>query len=98
MLSNSLTNSLYSVVWHPLMFKDVENHWAKDVVNDMGSRLIVNGIGNDLYNLNTDMTRAEFAAIMMKGLKPVDGKARLLQMWMLPLGIIPLLLQVLKQV
>ncbi|WP_145152833.1 S-layer homology domain-containing protein [Paenibacillus xylanexedens] len=74
---NSLTNSLYSVVWHPLMFKDVENHWAKDAVNDMGSRLIVNGIGNDLYNPNTDMTRAEFAAIMMKGLglKPVDGKA-----------------------
>gem|GEM_PF-6213145 len=43
----------------------------------MGSRLIVNGIGNDLYNPNTDMTHAEFAAIMMKGLglKPVDGKA-----------------------
>jgi len=59
------------------MFKDVENHWAKDAVNDMGSRLIVNGIGNDLYNPNTDMTHAEFAAIMMKGLglKPVDGKA-----------------------
>lgn len=75
--SNILTNSLYSVVWHPLMLKDVENHWAKDAVNDMGSRLIVNGIGNDLYNPNTDMTRAEFAAIMMKGLglKPVDGKA-----------------------
>ncbi|TDL61412.1 S-layer homology domain-containing protein [Paenibacillus amylolyticus] len=75
--SNILTNSLYSVVWHPLMFKDVENHWAKDAVNDMGSRLIVNGIGNDLYNPNTDMTRAEFAAIMMKGLglNPVDGKA-----------------------
>ncbi|MDM5279854.1 S-layer homology domain-containing protein [Paenibacillus silvae] len=72
---NSLTNSLYSVVWHPLTFKDVENHWAKDAVNDMGSRLIVNGRGNDLYNPNADMTRAEFAAIMMRGLglKPVDG-------------------------
>lgn len=49
------------------MFKDVENHWAKDAVNDMGSRLIVNGIGNDLYNPNTDMTRAEFAAIKRLG-------------------------------
>ncbi|WP_337034149.1 S-layer homology domain-containing protein [Paenibacillus illinoisensis] len=74
---NSLTNSLYSVVWHPLMFQDVENHWAKDAVNDMGSRLIVNGVGNDLYNPNADMTRAEFAAIVMRGLglKPVDGIA-----------------------
>ncbi|WP_338590868.1 S-layer homology domain-containing protein [Paenibacillus sp. Y5S-9] len=33
----------------------------------MGSRLIVNGIGNDLYNPNTDMTRAEFAAIKRLG-------------------------------
>ncbi|MGF6356272.1 putative repeat protein (TIGR02543 family) [Paenibacillus sp. 4624] len=74
---NSLTNSLYSVVWHPLTFKDVESHWAKDAVNDMGSRLIVNGSGNDLYNPNADMTRAEFAAIMMRGLglKPVKGNS-----------------------
>ncbi|MEK3826979.1 S-layer homology domain-containing protein [Paenibacillus sp. FSL K6-1558] len=74
---NSLTNSLYSVVWHPLTFKDVESHWAKDAVNDMGSRLIVNGSGNDLYNPNVDMTRAEFAAIMMRGLglKPIEGNS-----------------------
>jgi uncharacterized repeat protein (TIGR02543 family) len=74
---NSLNNSLYSVVWHPLTFKDVEGHWAKDSVNDMGSRLVVNGVGNDLYNPDEDMTRAEFAAIMMRGLglKPVDGKS-----------------------
>lgn len=74
---NSLTNSLYSVVWHPLTFKDVESHWAKDAVNDMGSRLIVNGSGSDLYNPNVDMTRAEFAAIMMRGLglKPVEGNS-----------------------
>ncbi|MDT0125357.1 S-layer homology domain-containing protein [Paenibacillus sp. RRE4] len=74
---NSLTNSLYSVVWHPLTFKDVESHWAKDAVNDMGSRLIVNGSGSDLYNPDADMTRAEFAAIMMRGLglKPIEGNS-----------------------
>ncbi|BAU29593.1 DNA-binding beta-propeller fold protein YncE [Aneurinibacillus soli] len=72
---NSLTNSTYSVVWHPLEFKDVEHHWAKNAVNDMGSRMVISGIGHDLFNPDQDITRAEFAAIMVRGLgiKQEDG-------------------------
>ena len=40
---NSLTNSTYTVVWHPIKFPDVTNHWAKDSINDMGSRMVVCG-------------------------------------------------------
>ncbi|MEK3720643.1 S-layer homology domain-containing protein [Paenibacillus sp. FSL H8-0034] len=65
---NSLTNSIYSIVWHPLEFKDVVGHWAKDAVNNMGSRMVVNGSGNDIFNPDQDTTRAEFAAIMVRGL------------------------------
>lgn len=65
---NSLTNSIYTVVWHPIEFKDVEKHWAKDAVNNMGSRMVVNGAGNDMYLPNKDVTRAEFAAIMVRAL------------------------------
>lgn len=65
---SSLTNSTYSVVWHPVEFKDVDMHWAKDAVNDMGSRMVVSGIGNVLYNPDQDITRAEFAAIIVRGL------------------------------
>jgi uncharacterized repeat protein (TIGR02543 family) len=74
---NSLSNSVYSVVWHPLTFKDLEGHWAQVSVNDMGSRLVVDGIGNERYNPDEDMTRAEFAAIVMRGMgmKPFDGKS-----------------------
>ena len=32
---NSLTNSTYSVVWNPIEFSDVSNHWAKTAINDM---------------------------------------------------------------
>ncbi|HEY5586653.1 MAG TPA: S-layer homology domain-containing protein [Ruminiclostridium sp.] len=69
---NSLTNSIYSVVWNQVEFKDVETHWAKASINDMGSRMIISGIGNDLFEPNRDITRAEFAAIVVKslGLKP----------------------------
>ncbi|WP_143191889.1 DUF4073 domain-containing protein, partial [Paenibacillus sp. P46E] len=73
---NSLTNSSYSVVWHPMTFADVENHWAKDAVNDMGSRMIVNGVNETTFNPNSDITRAEFAAIIVRGLglKLGEGK------------------------
>ena len=72
---NSLTNSTYTVVWHPLQFKDVEKHWAKDAINDMGSRMVVNGTGEDRFNPDRDITRAEFAAIIVRalGLKPGMG-------------------------
>ncbi|MGE5423063.1 MAG: hypothetical protein ACM3QW_07350, partial [Ignavibacteriales bacterium] len=40
---NSLTNSAYAVIYNPQTFADMANHWAKADVNDMGSRLIVNG-------------------------------------------------------
>ncbi|MGE5328700.1 MAG: S-layer homology domain-containing protein, partial [Deltaproteobacteria bacterium] len=72
---NSLTNSTYSVIWNPVKFKDVSNHWAKDDVNDMGSRLIVRGTGNDKYEPDRDITRAEYAAIVVRalGLKPGMG-------------------------
>ncbi|ULO10558.1 S-layer homology domain-containing protein [Paenibacillus sp. 19GGS1-52] len=65
---NSLTNSTYSIVWHPLEFKDVANHWAKEAVNNMGSRLVIDGVGNDMFNPDQDITRAEFAAIIVRGL------------------------------
>lgn len=74
---SSLTNSTYSVVWHPVEFADMADHWAKAAVNDMGSRMIVGGFGDGLFHPDQDMTRAEFAAIIVRalGLKPEQGKA-----------------------
>lgn len=73
---NSLTNSTYSVVWHSLEFNDVENHWAKEDINDMGSRMVISGVGNDNFEPDRDITRAEFAAIIVRalGLKPGTGE------------------------
>ena len=65
---NSLTNSTYSVVWNPLTFADVEHHWAKEAVNDMGSRMVINGVSPAAFNPDAEITRAEFAAIMVRGL------------------------------
>ncbi|CAK4820393.1 unnamed protein product [Aphanomyces euteiches] len=72
---NSLTNSTYSIVWHPLEFKDVSAHWAEAAVNDMASRMVIEGASSDLFNPDRDITRAEFAAIIVRslGLKLVSG-------------------------
>ncbi|THF76233.1 S-layer homology domain-containing protein [Cohnella fermenti] len=73
---NSLTNSVYALVWHPLKFEDVTSDWAKEAVNDMGSRLIVTGVEDGLFYPNRDITRAEFAAILVRalGLKSESGQ------------------------
>ena len=74
---NSLTNSTYTIIYSPTTFKDVEAHRAKNDVNDMGSRLIINGVGDESFEPDRDITRAEFAAIVVKGLglmRPEAGK------------------------
>lgn len=65
---NSLTNSTYSVIEHSIEFKDANGHWAKEVLNDMGSRMIISGTGNDLFEPDKDITRAEFTAILVRAL------------------------------
>ncbi|QJD84624.1 S-layer homology domain-containing protein [Cohnella herbarum] len=65
---NSLTNSTYSLVWHPMEFRDMADHWAKAVVNDLGSRMVLSGVGKDTFNPDADITRAEFSSMLVKGL------------------------------
>ncbi len=74
---NSLTNSTYSVIYNKVEFKDVEAHWAKEAINDMGSRLVIDGIGDNNFEPDKDITRAEFAAIIVKalGLRPEIGNS-----------------------
>ncbi|MEI7027248.1 S-layer homology domain-containing protein [Paenibacillus sp. y28] len=65
---NSLTNSTYSIVWHPIEFRDVAGHWSQAIVNNMGSRMVINGTGEGVFSPDADITRAEFAAILVRGL------------------------------
>jgi len=65
---NSLTNSTYTVIWHPVAFRDMAGHWAEEAVNDMGSRLVFEGIGGENFAPDLPITRAEFAAILVRAL------------------------------
>ncbi|WP_171056498.1 S-layer homology domain-containing protein [Paenibacillus sinopodophylli] len=65
---NSLTNSTYSVIYHPRGFEDVKGHWSEAEVNDMASRLVVNGLNEKSFAPDQSVTRAEFAAIAIRAL------------------------------
>jgi hypothetical protein len=65
---NSLTNSAYLLIYSPKTFRDVENHWAQKDIYDMASRLIISGVGNDLFEPERNITRAEFSAVMLRAL------------------------------
>lgn len=72
---NSLTNSSYALIWNPKQFSDVAGKWSQASVNDMASRMVVNGVGNDRYNPEGAVTRAEFAAILVRALGlPTSGQ------------------------
>lgn len=73
---SSLTNSTYVLIYNEQTFTDVSGTWYEDTVNEMASRKIINGVGGGLFAGERSITRAEFAAIIVRALGlPADGTA-----------------------
>jgi len=64
----SRTNSIYTLINKQVSFSDMPSHWANGTVNDMASRLIISGVGDNDFAPDRDITRAEFAAIVIRAL------------------------------
>ncbi|WP_229263963.1 cadherin-like beta sandwich domain-containing protein [Cohnella cholangitidis] len=65
---NSLTNSVYALISNAVRFEDMEGHWAEATVIDMGARMIVQGSGDGKFDPDRNISRAEFAALLVRGL------------------------------
>lgn len=65
------TNSVYTIVYKESNLLDVSGHWAAEEINTLNSRLIVEGDGVYYYP-NQAVTRAEFIAIIVRGLGLMD--------------------------
>jgi uncharacterized repeat protein (TIGR02543 family) len=63
---SSLTNSVYAVIANPVSVTAVENHWSKESVNELASRLVIKN--PDTFAPNEFITRGEFAEYMTKAL------------------------------
>lgn len=51
-----------------ITFKDINNNPNKKIIEDLASRYIVNGTAPGSYNPNGSLTRAEFSAMLVRGL------------------------------
>jgi hypothetical protein len=65
---HSLTNSVYALVWNNAAFGDTAGQWYEAVANEMASRMIVEGRSAGTFDGNALITRAEFAAIIVRAL------------------------------
>ena len=65
---SSRTNSIYALTIKSVSFDDMKGHWARESVNDLASRLVISGIGNNAFAPDRDITRAEFAAVIVRAL------------------------------
>ncbi|RKP56808.1 S-layer homology domain-containing protein, partial [Cohnella endophytica] len=62
-------NSLYTVVdVKARTFADLTGHWAKADVEHLASKLLVNGVTADRFAPDGIITRAEFLALLVRGL------------------------------
>ncbi|MFD0589727.1 S-layer homology domain-containing protein, partial [Paenibacillus sp. GCM10027627] len=65
---NSMSNSIYGLIKNEISFNDVSTHWAKSSINDLASRLVINGADEQRFLPDNEITRAEFIAIMIRAL------------------------------
>lgn len=73
---NSLESSgICCIMSKSINFTDINDNWAKESIRDMGTRMIIGGTGNDRFEPNREITRAEFSAVIVNalGLKPKAG-------------------------
>ncbi|BAL00100.1 putative surface layer protein [Oscillibacter valericigenes Sjm18-20] len=73
---NSRTNSIYVLIYNKHSFADAAGKWYEDIVNEMGSRKIVEGRKDGKFHGEDNITRMEFATILVRALGlPADGDA-----------------------
>lgn len=72
----SPTNSAYGILRHKKTFPDLTGHWSQQDVELLASKLIVQGTADNSFTPDNPITRAEFAALLVRALGiPASGKA-----------------------
>ncbi|WP_199622183.1 S8 family serine peptidase [Paenibacillus alkalitolerans] len=67
-------NSIYSVIESSKSFPDLDGHWAKKDVELLASKLILSGTTDTAFTPNKEVTRAEFAAMIVRALGLKENK------------------------
>ncbi|MFK7696106.1 S-layer homology domain-containing protein [Paenibacillus sp. HJGM_3] len=62
------SNSIYTVIELDKTFDDVQGHWSQSYVDMLASKLIVDGVTDTKFEPDRSITRAEFAALLVRSL------------------------------
>ena len=65
LLGLGFTVQLVSPATAETQFNDIEDHWAKSCINELGNRRILNGYPDGSFRPNTPVNRAEFASLLL---------------------------------
>ncbi|WP_168118780.1 immunoglobulin-like domain-containing protein [Paenibacillus sp. HB172176] len=74
----SFETGMFGLIWNPEQFADVAGLWSMTDVNDMASRIVVNGVDDFHYEPERNITRAEFGAIIVRALGIVSHEDKIL--------------------
>lgn len=66
-LNNNNTEIKIVNGWKPI-FEDMQNHWSKNDVLFLNSKNIIKGSGNNKFNPNSNITRAEFITMLVRAM------------------------------
>ncbi|WP_282938599.1 pectinesterase family protein [Paenibacillus sp. RC67] len=61
-------NSMYTVVEYSKTFDDLKGHWSQADVDLLASKLVVNGMTDSSFAPQHEITRAEFATLLVRAL------------------------------
>lgn len=67
-------NSVYTVIQSEKSFSDVQGHWAKTDIELLANKWILNGMTDQQFVPEAKVTRAEFAAMLVRSLGLVESK------------------------
>lgn len=62
------SNDMYRLVTGTVNYTDVQNHWAKDDINKLASKFVIEGRNASQFMPNAPITRAEFAVFVARAL------------------------------
>ena len=61
-------NSIYTVIENEKTFEDISSHWAKANIEILASKNIVSGMDHQRFGPNSQITRAQFVAMLIRSI------------------------------
>lgn len=68
-------NSMYAIIDHEKTFDDSRSHWAREDIELLASKLIINGVSDSSFAPDDELTRAQFAALIVRSLGILESEA-----------------------